>query len=89
MELRILKAIFFLFLLVSNISYGKVANLAFVNKSFSRDLKVSLRLYESYEKFVKSTSPFYVVIPQKERLLFVKYFTEAKERKQISRLPVF
>lgn len=89
MELRILKILTCIFLCFSNLVYAEPTKLAFVNKSFNRDLKVSLRLYESYEKFVKPTPPFYVVMPEKEKSLFFKYFTEAKDKKQINHLPVF
>jgi hypothetical protein len=62
---------------------------AFVNKSFSGDLKLSVRLYESVEKFVEPIGiPFYVVVPEKELYMFHGAFDEALASNRIKALPI-
>jgi hypothetical protein len=53
-------------------------------------LKLSLRLYESVEKFVEPTDiPFYIVVPQKELSMFHDAFAKALASNKIKALPIF
>jgi|GEM_PF-5139231 len=66
------------------------SNFAFVNKSFSRDLKVSMHLFQSYEKFVTpGNQPFYMVVPQSEISLFEQEFLKAKNAGELKTIPKF
>lgn len=65
-------------------------NIAFVNKSFERDLPNSLRQYKSFESFVEPKSiPFYIVAPQDELELFNEKFLDAQKIGEIKNLPNF
>ncbi|MBP9792303.1 MAG: hypothetical protein KBC27_03730 [Rickettsiales bacterium] len=86
MEIRKLIILVFFFAFSA---YADSDYLAFVNKSFERDLKVSFRLYHSYEKFVKQEVPFYIVIPQRDQRLFFDYFNNAHKSQKIKKLPIF
>lgn len=62
----------------------------FVNKSYNKDLLLSIRLYKSFEQFVQPKNiPFYIVVPNKELSLFRSTFSQAKADKIIESLPIF
>jgi hypothetical protein len=62
---------------------------AVVNKSFKRDLERSLQLYESFEKYFKEAhyTPFYIVVPKQDLVLFVEAFEKAHQDKKIRIIP--
>jgi len=64
---------------------------AVVNKSFLRDLKRSLNLYQSFEKYFVGASdvPFYIILPKKDLKYFEDKFAELKNQGHISNLPKF
>lgn len=89
MEVRSIKLIVCLLLIVVSNLCSASDRLVFVNKSFDRDLKVSLRLYESFEKFVRSVPAFYIVLPKKDKAIFLEAFKAAEKEHKIKNLPIF
>ncbi len=64
-------------------------DLVFVNKSYSKDLSNSVRLYKSFEEYVEEKVDFYVIVPGKEIDLFKKAFHEQQNRGEIKESPIF
>lgn len=64
--------------------------LGILNKSFSRDLKRSINLYQSFEKYVlnQENIPFFIVIPAKDLERFKEEFQSMKNQKLIKKLPI-
>ena len=64
----------FLFLLITKTtsSIATTEHFAVVTPSFHRDLKVSVRMYNSFQKFLKEKdqTPFYFIVPDNEVQLF-------------------
>ena len=96
MNLRLFSAIaltFFLMVilcLTGKNGFADEGNFAFVNVTFSRDLAISLRLYSSYEKFVKPAGEkFYMVVPLQDKKNFEQRFAKALENGEINSLPIF
>ncbi len=90
MKYRALFAFILLHLLANSALAQKQKHFVIVNKSYDKDLQNSLRLYESYEKFViPHTTDFYLVVPQKDLKLFYQQLKNAKNRNIIKKLPIF
>ncbi|MEN9781920.1 MAG: hypothetical protein RL208_70 [Pseudomonadota bacterium] len=80
-----MKIIFtFLFLLVAKTSIAINEQLAVVTPSFHRDLKVSVRMYNSFQKFLKEKdqTPFYFIVPDNETQLFENTFQPVVEKQK-------
>jgi hypothetical protein len=60
---------------------------AFVNKSYLPDLKWSLRLYASFERFSATPEPFYIVVPRSDLAHFRAAFDLYRNSGSITRAP--
>jgi hypothetical protein len=66
-----------------------IAKFSFVNKSFHRDIKKSIRLYQSFEKHNTNNNDFFIVIPRSDYELFQNSFQKLKQSDRIKNLPKF
>lgn len=81
---------FFLIALITCHASAYQDDLVFVNKSYAPHVQLSIRLYESFEKFVIPHGiPFYMVIPEKDLQAFKKTFAKAKNDQKINHAPIF